>query len=324
MKHLRKLVAMALTIALLLPALFAFAQTETPIIGIIQIVEHPSLDAARQGFLDELAVLGYKDGENIKVDYRNAQGSSDTLSTISDYFVSENAALVLAISTPAAQMMAGKTKTIPIVGTAITDYVSSGLAETNEKPGYNVTGTSDMSNIADQLDLLIRLVPDAETIGLLYNASEANSVVQIDVAKAYLEEKGLKHVEVTVHNTNDVQQATISIMDQCDAIYIPTDNTYASAMPIVYDAAVSAKKVVVCGAAEMIMAGGLATVAINYYKLGQQTAPMAVEVLGGANVSEMPIQFQPEFDYIVNKTMADAIGLTIPEDLLQYAQEMPQ
>ena len=309
--------------AFLLPALFAFAQTELPVIGIIQLIEHPALDASRQGFLDELAVLGYKHGETVRIDYRNAQGSSDTLATIADYFISEEPALVLAITTDAALMMAGKTQTIPILGTAITDYVATGLAQSNEAPGYNVSGTNDMSNISDQLDLLLKLVPDAKTIGLLYTSSEENSVIQADIAKAYIEQKGLAHVEVTVNTANDVQQATLSIMDRCDAVYIPTDNTYASAMPIVYDAAVSAGKVVVCGASEMVMQGGIATVAINYYRLGQQTAPMAVDVLNGTPISGMPIQSQLEYEYVVNKTMADAIGLTLPEDLLAYAQEMP-
>jgi len=322
MKHLKKLVALALTVALLLPALFAFAQNDLPIIGIVQIVEHPSLDASRQGFLDELAVLGYKDGENIKVEYHNAQGSKDTLATIADNLVANNAALVLAIATDSALMMASKTTTIPILGTAITDYVDTKLAESNEKPGHNVSGTTDMASIADQLDVLLELVPDAKTIGLLYTASESNSVIQAGIAKEYLDSKGIAHVEVTVHNTNDVQQATISIMDQCDAIYIPTDNTYAAAMPIVYQAAVAAKKVVVCGAGDMVMEGGIATLAIDYYKLGQQTAPMAVDVLNGADISVMPIQSQKEYEYIVNKTMADAIGLTLPEKLLPYAKEM--
>ena len=178
MKHLKKLVALALTVALLLPALFAFAQNDLPIIGIVQIVEHPSLDASRQGFLDELAVLGYKDGENIKVEYHNAQGSKDTLATIADNLVANNATLVLAIATDSALMMASKTTTIPILGTAITDYVDTKLAESNEKPGHNVSGTTDMASIADQLDVLLELVPDAKTIGLLYTASESNSVIR--------------------------------------------------------------------------------------------------------------------------------------------------
>ena len=322
MKNLRKSVGLVLALALLLPALFAFAETEIPKIGIVQIMEHPALDAARQGFLDEMAKHGYEDGKTMAVDYRSAQGNPDILASIADHFVSENVTMVLAISTPAAQAVAGKTQTIPILGTAITDYVSARLAESNEKPGYNVSGTNDLSSIADQIDLLIRLVPDAKTIGVLYTSSEDNSVIQAQIAKDYIESKGLAYVDATVHNANDVQQATLSIMDRCDAVYIPTDNTYASAMPIVYEVAVAAKKVVVCGDTSMVMGGGIATLAINYYKLGEQTALMAIDVLNGADISTMPIQSQKEYEYVVNKTMADAVGLTIPEDLVPYAQEM--
>ncbi|NLB38119.1 MAG: ABC transporter substrate-binding protein [Clostridiales bacterium] len=322
MKNLRKSVGLVLALALLLPALFAFAQTEIPKIGIVQIMEHPALDAARQGFLDEMAKHGYEDGKTMAVDYRSAQGNPDILASIADHFVSENVTMVLAISTPAAQAVAGKTQPIPILGTAITDYVSARLAESNEKPGYNVSGTNDLSSIADQIDLLIRLVPDAKTIGVLYTSSEDNSVIQSQIAKDYIESKGLAYVDATVHNANDVQQATLSIMDRCDAVYIPTDNTYASAMPIVYEVAVAAKKVVVCGDTSMVMGGGIATLAINYYKLGEQTALMAIDVLNGADISTMPIQSQKEYEYVVNKTMADAVGLTIPEDLVPYAQDM--
>ncbi len=185
-----------------------------------------------------------------------------------------------------------------------------------------MSGTNDLSSIADQIDLLIRLVPDAKTIGVLYTSSEDNSVIQAQIAKDYIESKGLAYVDATVHNANDVQQATLSIMDRCDAVYIPTDNTYASAMPIVYEVAVAAKKVVVCGDTSMVMGGGIATLAINYYKLGEQTALMAIDVLNGADISTMPIQSQKEYEYVVNKTMADAVGLTIPEDLVPYAQDM--
>ncbi len=324
MKHLRKTVALILIAALLIPAFSVFAEREKPLIGIIQSMEHGALDAAREGFLDAMKDLGYVDGETITIDYRNAQGNQDVLASIADHFVSEEVDMVLAITTPAAQTMAGKTETIPILGTAITDYVDARLAESNEKPGHNVSGTSDMSSISDQIALLLRMVPDTKTVGLLYTASEDNSVLQARIAKEIIESQGLAYTEVTVQNSNDVQQATLSIVDKCDAIYIPTDNVFASAMPVVYEVAVQAKKPVVCGDTSMVKLGGIGTIALSYYNLGYQTGAMADELLKGADISLMPIQTQKEYEYVINKTMCDAIGVAIPDDLLPFVITMEE
>ncbi len=301
----------------------AFAAEDQPLIGIIQIVDHVALDAARQGFIDTLAENGYMDGETVALDYRNAQGSPDILSSIADHFVAAEADLVLAIATPSAQTMAGKTDTIPILATAVTDFVVARLAQSDEAPGYNVSGTTDMNPIKEQIELLKRLVPDAQSVGLLYTASEDNSVLQAAIAREIIEDMGMAYVEVTVHNSNDVQQATLDIMERCDAIYIPTDNVFASAMPVVYEVAAANNKPVFCGEAGMTMGGGVATVGIDYYQLGRQTGLMALKVLNdGADVSAMPIEKQTNYSYTVNQTFADAIGVAIPEDLAAYAQEM--
>lgn len=322
MKTLRKSIALILALTLSLTVFSVFAERDKPLIGIIQIVDHVALDAARQGFIDALAENGYKDGETVTLDYRNAQGSPDVLASIADHFVAENANLVLAIATPSAQSMAGKTESIPILGTAITDYVSARLAQSDDKPGYNVSGTTDMNPIKEQIELIKRMLPDTKTIGLLYTASEDNSVLQAQIAREVIEGMGMAYTEVTVHNSNEVQQATQSIMDKCDAIYIPTDNVFASAMSLVYEVALSNKKPVFAGEAGMTMGGGLATLGVNYYNLGHQTGLMALKVLAGESVADMPIERQTEFDYTVNKTFCDALGIAIPEDLLPYAQEM--
>lgn len=322
MKTLRKSIALLLVISLSLTVFSVFAERDKPLIGIIQIVDHVALDAARQGFVDALAENGYKDGESVTLDYRNAQGSPDVLASIADHFVAEKADLVLAIATPSAQTMAGKTDSIPILGTAITDYVSARLAQSDDKPGYNVSGTTDMNPIKEQIELIRRFLPEAKTIGLLYTASEDNSVLQAQIAREVIEGMGMAYTEVTVHNSNDVQQATQSIMDKCDAIYIPTDNVFASAMPVVYEVAIQNQKPVFCGEAGMTMGGGLATLGVNYYNLGHQTGLMALKVLAGEAVADMPIERQTDFDYTVNKTFCDALGITIPEDLVPYAKEM--
>ncbi|NLU53335.1 MAG: ABC transporter substrate-binding protein [Clostridiaceae bacterium] len=321
MKKLAKIISLMLAIVLVLAATGCSGQKKITI-GIIQYMDHVALDNAREGFIEALKENGYVDGENITIDYQNAQGDQSNLSTISDRFIKNKVNLVLAIATPAAQSIAGKTTEIPILGTAITDYVSAKLVNSNEAPGTNVSGTSDMNPIKEQIDLLVKLVPNAKTVGVLYTSSEDNSILQAKIAREAIEALGLKYVEVTVSSTNDVQQATQSIVGQCDAIYIPTDNTFASAMPIVNGVTVQSKTPVICGEAGMVEGGGLATLGINYRDLGYQTGLMAVKVLKGeAKPSDMPIETARGFDFAINGTVAKEIGLEIPADLQQYVFE---
>ncbi|MDR1569613.1 MAG: ABC transporter substrate-binding protein [Oscillospiraceae bacterium] len=322
-----KKIARFLTLALAMSLMFAFsAQAEQPAIkiGIIQLVQHPALDASCQGFLDALKDGGYVDGENIAVDFQNGQGDQSNLATIADRFVSNQSDLILAIATPAALAVAGKTTDIPILATAITDFVEARLVESNEVPGTNVSGTTDMAAIDDQIGLIVKLVPEAQTIGVMYNSGEVNSVVQAELAKASIEARGLTYVEVTVTNSNEVQQGAERLMKECDAVYLPTDNVLASSMPIVYGVSVEAKKPVICGESGMVSGGGLATIGINYYNLGYQTGEMAIRLFEDEtlDVSAMPIESQTEYDYSINATVAAEIGLTIPDDLVEFTFEM--
>lgn len=288
-------------------------------IGIIQYVDHVALDASRDGFIDALADNGYVDGENITIDLQNAQADQSNLSTISDRFISNNMDLILAIATPAAQAIAGKTTEIPILGTAITDYESARLVDTASAPGGNVTGTTDMNPIKEQIELLVKLAPEAKTVGVLYTSSEDNSILQAAIAREAIEAMGLEYVEVTVTNSNDVQQATQSIVEQCDAIYIPTDNVFASAMPVVHGVTSQSKTPVICGESGMVQSGGLATLGINYYDLGYQTGLMAVKVLKGeAEPASMPVESATGFDFAINGAIAEEIGVAIPDDLKEY------
>lgn len=321
MKKAAKILSLMLILVVILAASGCSGQKKTTI-GIIQYMDHVALDNAREGFIAALADNGYVDGDNITIDYQNAQGDQTNLSTISDRFIKNKVDLVLAIATPAAQSIAGKTAEIPILGTAITDYVSAKLVNSNEAPGGNVTGTSDMNPIKEQIDLLVKLVPDAKTVGVLYTSSEDNSILQAAIAKEAIENLGLNYVEVTVNNTNDVQQAAQSIVSQCDAIYIPTDNTFAAAMPVVSGVTNQSKTPVICGETGMVQKGGLATLGINYRDLGYQTGLMAVKVLKGeAKPASMPIETSSKFDYAINGTVAREIGLDIPADLQQYVFE---
>lgn len=288
-------------------------------IGIIQYVEHIALDSAREGFIKALSDNGYVDGKNITIDVQNAQADQSNLSTISDRFVSNKVDLVLAIATPAAQSIAGKTTEIPILATAITDFVSAKLVNSNEAPGGNVSGTTDMNPIKEQIDLLVKLVPNVKTVGVIYTSSEDNSILQAAIAKKAIEALGLTYIEVTITNSNDVQQATQSIVEKCDALYLPTDNVLASSMPVVYGVTVQSKTPVICGESGMVVNGGLATLGINYTDLGYQTGLMAIKILKGeAKPATMPIESASKFDFAINGDVANEIGLKIPDDLTQY------
>lgn len=292
-------------------------EAETLRLGIIQPMEHESLDAAREGFVQALADHGYTDGDTIVLDYQNAQGDSSALLTISQRFVGDDCDLVLAIGTGAAQSIASQTSDIPVLITAVTDPVDAGLVQSSEAPGTNVTGTNDMNPIREQLELIPEILPDAQTVGLLYTSSEDNSILQIEEAKAILEEMNLDYVEQTVTGSNDVQQAVQSIVTRCDAIYIPTDNTFASAMPLVGSVVMESGTPVICGATGMVEAGGLITLGLNYYNLGYQTGEMAVQVLEGADPASMPVQSQNQYDYVVNEEMLSALGMELPQSLLE-------
>ena len=324
MKRMTKVLVLLLVVVLVAAAAILLLRgKKQPTLGILQYVQHPALDAAREGFLKALADEGYVAGKNIRIDYQNGQGSQDTCSSIADKFIADKVDLVLGIATPSVLAMAGKTETIPILGTAVTDYVEAKLVQSNEAPGYNVSGTTDMNPVEAQIAMILRLVPDVKTIGVIYTGSEVNSQLQARLAKAEIERLGLSYKEITVNNSNDVQQAMTAIVANCGALYIPTDNVLASAMPIVYEAALGAKVPVVAGDGNMVLQGGNFTLAIDYGKLGYQTGKMAVSVLrDGADVSKMPIQRQSEYNYYINKTANDAMGIVIPDDLLPYATEM--
>lgn len=289
-------------------------------IGVLQLVEHVALDEAREGFIKALADNGFVDGENIEIDIQNAQGDQSNLLTMSQRFVNQKSSLVLAIATGAAQSAAAQTKDIPILFTAVTEPVVAGLVTSNEVPGGNISGTNDMSPIKEQIELLLKLSSDVKTVGVLYTSSEDNSVLQAEIVKEVLEEKGLKFVEQTVTTSNDVQQATQSIVTKCDAVYIPTDNTFASAMPIVAEVTQKAGIPVICGEEGPVKNGGLATLGLNYFNLGYQTGEMAVRVLKGEDISKMPVESLTKYDYLINAETAKAIGVEIPEDLKEFVK----
>ncbi|CUH97528.1 putative secreted protein [Propionispora sp. 2/2-37] len=290
-------------------------------IGVLQLVQHGALDDANKGFVDGLASRGYRNGENITIDQQNAQGDQSNLKTISQRFVNNKVDLIYAIATPAAQAVANETKTIPIVGSAITDYEAAKLVQSNAKPGGNVTGTTDYTPPKKQIELALKLIPQAKTVGALYTSSEANSQVQVKEMKEYAAEKGLTVLEATVTNVNDIQQAAQSLIGKVDFIYCPTDNTIASAMANIAKIAVPAKLPVFVGDETMVKTGGTAGISINYYKLGYQSGQMAADILSGkVKPADMPIGLQEDVEVIINQETVKAIGLLIPEELLKEAK----
>ena len=285
-------------------------------IGVVQLVEHSALDASYQGFVDGLAEAGLVDGQNIQIDYQNAQGEQANCVTIAQKLVNDRSDLILAIATPAAQAVANLTRNIPILVTAVTDPASAQLVKSNELPGTNVSGTSDLTPVEAQIKLAKQMVPNLQTIGLLYCSSEQNSKFQIDIAKKVCDELGINYVEATVSNSNEIQQVTQSLVGKVEAIYSPTDNMIAAGMATVALVTNPAKIPVFCGEQGMTEMGGLATYGINYYELGKQTAKQAVAILKeGKNPADMPIEYLANGDLYVNMDTAQAIGITIPEEI---------
>lgn len=291
-------------------------------IGIVQIMEHPSLNTIRESFIKELRDKGFKDGENIKIDYQNAQSDQANLKTICQKFANNKYDLIVAIATPSALAAAGETKDIPVLFAACTDPVSSGLVASLDKPGANVTGTSDAVSAEKIMELAKRITPDIKTIGALYNSGEANSVSVINNLKEYASRNGMTVIEGTVTNTSEVQQVAQSLAEKCDALFSPIDNTVASAMPVVAQVVKAAKKPIYVGADSMVKDGGLATYGINYKVLGQETAKMAIEILNGKKPADMPVKLMDEMDIYLNKDTAAAIGVTFPDDVVQEAKQI--
>ena len=318
MKVVRKLLAPLLVVGILLTSLISLHQLKADKkkdvfrIGISQFITHQSLDATREGFVDEMAKQGYVEGKNIEIDWQNAQGEQRNLKTISQQ-LAESSDVVLAIATPSAQSLANTTQTTPVIFSAVTDPVSAKLVESREHPGGNVTGTSDQSSdaILTQINLIKKVLPKAKTIGILYTQSEPNSVVQKDEAKRLLEEKGFTVVEKTILDSNNVKAAAESLMAEVDMVFVPTDNIISSTMETVKQVSIKHKVPVFGGSTEMVAVGGLYNYGTNYEELGRQTARMLVRVLKGEKPENMAVELPEKLELHTNQEMAAALGIDI-------------
>ncbi len=285
------------------------------VVGICQLVQHDALDAATNGFMDALneALPG-----QVTFDLKNASNDIPTCGTIVTGFVASNVDLILANATPALQAASTATQTIPILGTAVTEYgVALDIADFNGTVGGNISGTSDLAPLDQQADMLLELLPEAKNVGILYCSAEANSVYQADVVKAALEAKGVNVSIYTFADSNDVATVTQTACAENDALYIPTDNTAASCAEAINNVAEPAGVPIIAGEEGICKGCGIATLSIDYYELGRTTGAMAAKILTGeSNVSEMPIEYYQNPVKKYEAARCEALGITVPADYI--------
>lgn len=286
-------------------------------VGLIQLVEHPSLDEIRTAITARFEEKAAENGLEVEISYQNAQNDTSTINTICQQFVASQVDIIVAIATPAAQGAAAAAENtgIPVVFSAVTDPVSAGLVENMDAPEGNITGTSDAIPVEKIFALAQELTPEAKSFGLIYNTSEDNSLSVIVEVKAYLDANGLSYTEGAVTSAADIQTSARNLLGRCDAIFAPIDNTVASAMGVLADEAIQVGKPVYVAADSMVADGGLATVGVNYTNLGSQTADMALKILTGTPVQEVPVEVLRDNAVVVNTETAEAIGV----DVSKYA-----
>lgn len=283
-----------------------------------QIVEHPALDALRQGVKDELQAQG------LQVSYHDhiAQGNIATANLIAKQILGEDVDVVVGIATPTAQACAQVIRSIPIIFAAVTDPVGAGLVQSLERPGGMITGTTDMSPIDRQLELILQFLPQLKTLGVIYNSGEANSVTLVEVLKAEAAKRGISITEATVSNSAGVSQAAKSLVGRSEAVYIPTDNTVVSAFEAIAQVGYQTQLPIFAADTDSVKRGAIAALAVDYYKMGRQTGEMVARVLGGAKPADMPVETLREFQVHLNPGSAAKMGLKIPVALLEKADKI--
>ena len=288
-------------------------------IGVCQLLEHPALDAATQGFKDALVA---KLGDKVTFDVQNAQGEQATAATICNGLVADNVDLIMANATTPLQAAAAATTTIPILGTSVTDYGTALEVENwSGVSGRNISGTSDLAPIDEQENMLVEIFPNAQKVGLLYCTAEANSKYQIELFKAALDADGIAYQEYGIADTNEVQSVVTTAAEECDVVYIPTDNTLANVTETVYNILIPAGVPCIAGEEGICSGCGVATLSINYYDLGYTTGEMAVEILtGGADITTMPVKFAPNVTKKYNAKICEELGITVPDDYVAISE----
>ncbi|MFL2128686.1 MAG: ABC transporter substrate binding protein [Ruoffia tabacinasalis] len=309
-RYLKTALVSLLALGTIAAPMSAQAQDQEEInVGVLQFVEHESLDQNYQGFIDGLEEAGYVEGENLTLNYLNASGDTANLQSMSEN-VTNSSDYIFAIATPAAQAIANVEQKKPVLFSSVSDPVGAGLVENLEEPEANITGTTDAGPIEDQVALLQAVVPDAERVGIIYNSGEANSMSEAEKATAALEAAGIEVVEATVTSTNDISQVMSGLVnDDVDAVFTVTDNTIASAMTLVGDLALEAELPIIGGSKDMALANGLTTYGLDYYELGKQTAGMLVEIIESGEI--IPVESADTLELVVNEENAETLGLDL-------------
>lgn len=296
------------------------AQNKEVKVGVLQLLSHPALDQIYKGLEDGLAKEGYKVGDNLKIDLQNAQGDQSNLASMGQKLVSDNNDILVGITTPATLSLSNATKDKPIIMAGITYPVEAGLIKSEDKPGNNITGVSDRTPIKQQLEIMKKVLPKMKKVGILYTASEDNSVKQAQEAEKLAKELGLEVKVSSIANTNDIQQVTESLASETDAIFVPIDNTIASAMSTIVKVT-DAKKIPVFPSADTMVAdGGVLGIGVDQYKIGVETAKVVAKVLKGEDTKNMPIVLANEGVIYLNEAKAKQLGIEIPNDIKEKAK----
>ncbi|MDF2903670.1 MAG: transporter substrate-binding protein [Bacillus sp. (in: firmicutes)] len=291
-------------------------------IGIIQLVEHPALDAAREGFVSALKDAGYVEGKNLKIDYQNSQGDINNNMTIAQNLVADKNDLIFAITTSSAQAVATSTKDIPVLFTAITDPVKADLVQSLDHPGGNVTGTSDThpDAIKNTIKSIKTFFPNAKKVGIVYNSGESNAVLNVENAKKALKDNGLEPVLTSIATSSEVKQAAESLVDRVDVLYVPKDNTVVSALEAIIKVSNEHKIPTFVGEGDSVKRGTFASYGFEYHDLGYTTGEMAVQILKGKKPSDIPVGFPKNLELYINKKAAAQEGITVTKEMTKDAK----
>lgn len=299
----------------------AFSQDKIQNVAITAIVEHPALDSIRKGIIDELEREGFVDGENIKIDYQSAQGSTATAAQIARKFVGDKADIIIPITTPSAQPVVAATRSISIVFSGVTDPVSAKLVKSWEPSGTNVTGISDHKPIAPQVKLIKTLVPELKSVGYVYSAGEVNSTIVLEELKEEAKKQGFNVIAVAVQRSADIGTAARSLNGKVQAIYISEDNGVVSAYEALHKAALEAKIPVIASDRDTVKRGALAAYAVNQYDIGVATGKSAARILRGEKPGSIPTQEVNQLELSINTNTAKELGISLPHNLLKEAKE---
>ncbi|WP_062227397.1 ABC transporter substrate-binding protein [Aureimonas frigidaquae] len=291
-------------------------------VAVTAIVEHPALDAVRDGVKEVLEENGYKDGDNLTFSYESAQGNPGTAAQIARQFIGEGPDVIVAISTPSAQAVVSATRDIPVVFSAVTDPVGAQLVSSMEAPGGNVTGISDMSPVAEHVALIREILPQAKTIGFLYNPGETNSVSSLAALKQAAEGAGLSVVESTASRSSEVQNAARALVGRADIIYVPTDNTIVSALESAVGVAEESKVPLFTADTDSVNRGALAALGFNYHEVGRETGAVVLRILKGEEAGAIPVAVASGSNLVVNKAAAAKMGVTLPEAVVARANQV--